>query len=345
MRKKLLKKVAVLSVAMLVLFTEMNSICYAAQKIESGNSFGEAVVEGDTEYSDMTEILNDFHEELSTINMNARSSSVAVQNCLETYSTILNENGYESYVVNPYTYSELENDLNIDLDEMGLDSQYSYLISFGDDTVSETSSNARMSTGSTFSYTYNGITYTMRYCTVTAADDPNYVKTPAAYNLLTSASKELTVNCLNAIVGTYISSVSTVLGFVYALSGFSVDDLFPDSSATLYLNTGANWSRVYTQVYNSSENTWYNCSCVEYVFSRAWVTGMHYSASTNTTESINGSNKTSTLYSSNYYNYSWRKEQAAIYYFNGAGCKYDTTGAVSFYYGSSSNPVVTISEP
>lgn len=128
---------------------------------------------------------------------------------------------------------------------------------YGEDGINSSNATSRMTTGSTFTYTYNNVTYSMRYCTVTAADDSAFSK--ASYcDLLTSSSETLIQNCLDIAISAYLSAVSAPLGTVASICGLSIGDFAPAKSATLGLNCGTNWTRVYTQVYSTYDGAWMN---------------------------------------------------------------------------------------
>ena len=243
------------------------------------------------------------------------------------------DNGYEAYLVDSENYNQTEQMLNTDLSDMGIKEGYTYLILFDNEGDSNSSNVAsRMTTGSTFTYTYNNVTYSMRYCTVTAADDSSFAK--ASYcDLLTSASETLIQNCLDTAISAYIYAVSTSLGTVASICGLSISDFAPTKTTSLVLNCGTNWTRVYTQIYSDYDGAWMNGSCVEYVKLSSYLSGYYYDASINSMTAIPGDKSERTKYSSEYYDYAWRKEKAAISLINGNGCNYNITGSVSYYYG------------
>lgn len=245
---------------------------------------------------------------------------------------LLENVGVQSHVVAPNNYKVMQAQLNVDFEELGLQPEYTYLVIEGDVMSNNQGVQPYSSTSASFSYTYNGKTYSLKYLTIKAADDPAYEKVDDA-DLLTSASQTLIKNCLNTAISTYISSVSQVLGTVASICGLDISDFASGRSATLTLNGGANWTRVYTLVYSSADSNWMRGSCVEYVDTYSYMSGMYYSASTNRMESVERNDKRTTKFSDHYNDFDWRKRNAVIYVLSGNGCDYDTVGDVSFYYG------------
>ncbi|MCM1223868.1 MAG: hypothetical protein NC548_56390 [Lachnospiraceae bacterium] len=245
---------------------------------------------------------------------------------------LLEKAGVQSQVVASDNYEAVQTQLNVDFEELGLQPEYTYLVIEGDAMSNNPGVQPYSSTSASFSYTYNGKTYSLKYLTIKAADDPAYEKADDA-DLLTSTSQTLIKNCLNTAIITYISSASQVLGTVASICGLDISDFASGRSATLTLNGGANWTRVYTLVYSSADNSWMRGSCVEYVDTYSYMSGMYYSASTNRMESVARNDKRTTKFSAHYNDSDWRQRNAVIYVLNGNGCDYDTVGDVAFYYG------------
>ena len=282
------------------------------------------------------EILDQCTDELAEIPLNLGKDTNQAnqrQRVLKEYADVLERNGYDAYVVEPDNYVLMEQMLDTDLSEMGIKPEYTYLITFGDSAENTKDNTMRSSVGSTFSYTYNGVSYTMRYCTVTAADDPIYSKASDC-DLLTSTSTKLIQNCLDTAIKAYMSAVWSPLGTVASICGLNIADFAADKSATLRLNCGSNWTRVYTQVYSNYDKTWINGSCVESVKMLSYISGTYFEASTNSMVSIPQKESRTTKYTSNYNNSTWKKQKAVLALLNGQGCTYESTGSVSYYYGN-----------
>lgn len=241
---------------------------------------------------------------------------------------VLNAAGYEAYNVNRETFDEVQIALSTDLNALNLDPDCSYIIIITGDQADITLNGA----SSTFTHTYNGKTYLMRYFTITAADDPQYGKA-STVNVLNSRVKDLIKNCLDTAISAYISSINNVLGTVASICGLSVSNFGTTQTSTLNVNCGTNWTRVYTQVWSDYDNAWLFGSCVEYVSGSAYMSGQYYSASQNKYIPVPPNAVSKTVYSSNYYNYEWRKNYAVIGYIN-SWIQYNAVGDVKYIYGN-----------
>lgn len=275
-----------------------------------------------------TEIYNSCAEDLLICELSEGSNEDKKQ-ILQEKCTQLNEEGIKSYVIDSNNYEFMQEKLKVDLEELGLNPQYTYLIT----ESSSTENSTRSTTSSEFSYTYNGVSYRMKYLTITAADDPAFAKSSNA-NVLKSASTTLIENCLNTAVSAYISAVYAPLGTVASICGLDISNFGTGQQSTLNLNGAANWTRIYTLVYNENNAMWYRGSCVESVYSFSYMSGTYYDAATNTMKAVPGNSQGSTKYSSYYSDLDWRKRNAVIYMLNLNGCRYDSVGDVSFYYGN-----------
>lgn len=225
--------------------------------------------------------------------------------------------------------------LNTDLREIGLDPQYSYLIIIdGNDPECHTTSRADTSA---FNYTYKGVIYAMRYMYVYPGDDeadPGFSQA-SSVNLLTSSVENIINNCLNTAISAVISAISAPLGTVSSICGLSIDAFGASSASTLDLYGGTNWSRVYTQVYDIYDQSWMYGSSVEYVIATSKIEGQYYSRTLNKYVSVPDDEESTTTYSSNYNNFTWRKNTAVQRYLAGLPCMKDTTGHVYYKYGGS----------
>lgn len=275
-----------------------------------------------------TEIYSSCAEELLMCEL-AEGSNEDKKQILQEKCLQLNEEGIKSYIIDSNNYEFMQEKLNTDFKELGLDSQYTYLITEN----SSTENNTRSTTSSEFSYTYNGTSYRMKYLTITAADDPAFAKS-SGVNVLKSTSRTLLENCLNTAINAYISAIYAPLGTVASICGLNISNFASGQQSTLNLNGAANWTRVYTLVYSENSAMWYRGSCVESVYVYSCMSGTYYDAATNTMKSVPQNEQGSTKYSSYYSDFEWRKRNAVIYMLNLNGCRYDSVGDVSFYYGN-----------
>ena len=139
---------------------------------------------------------------------------------------------------------------------------------------------------------------------------------------------------MNTAISAYISAIYAPLGTVASLCGLNISNFANGQQATLNLNGGANWTRIYTLVYNENSEMWYMGSCVESVYVYSYMSGIYYDAATIKMKSVEKNEQESTKYSSYYSDLDWRKRNAVIYMLNLNGCRYDSVGDVSFYYGN-----------
>ncbi len=283
----------------------------------------------------MEEILDNYHDAVNAQEFQLSTASVDEDKVSVQDETValLNDEGFEAYSVNSNTFESVQSALDTDLTELGLDPAYSYIIIV--DANGEGSGNAqtRSSAGSSFNYTYNGTTYSLRRLTVTAADDGRMAKS-SSVNVLQSASRNLINNCLNTAIYAYIDFLSGPLhlGTVAAICGLNVANFGSAQSSTLNLHGATNWTRVYTQVWNSYDQRWFNGSSVEYVRSTSFMAGTYYDSATNSMKSVPQRQSSQTSYSRNYSNTTWQNQYAIVGFLN-SFAQYDTVGAVKYSYG------------
>lgn len=281
-------------------------------------------------------IIKDYRERIFEYNKQANSDITAVsldseQSLAQIQTETVNElknAGYNAYDVNPSTFSNIENILHTDLEAAGLNPNYSYIIVIeGEDNENV---NSRVATSSSFSHTYNGTTYTLRWMTMYATDDPLMGKA-SDVNVLSSATTSVIKNCLDTAVSTYISSISRTLGTVASICGLSISNFAPAQTATMRLNGATNWTRRYTQVWNSYDSAWQNGCCVEEVTAYSYMSGSYYDASSNLYRSVPENKAYDTRYSSRYDDDKWRKDYAVVGYLN-SWIQWDTVGDVVYKY-------------
>lgn len=237
--------------------------------------------------------------------------------------SLLTDAGYEAYDVNPSSFFDVEEALQTDLGDLGLKSEYSYIIVIGDG-----SGTPDKGAGSAFNYDYYGTTYSLRYLSVTSADDPSYVKISFPVNLLQSNNSTLIQNCLNAAIGAYLGAIWAPLGTVASICGLNISMFGTAQASTFYMEATTNWTRVYTQVYWNQN--WWKGSSVEYALCSSNMGGKYYDAQQNQCLDVPKNASSSTTFSSKYYDLAWRCNAAIEAYFY--YCAYDTVGNAKYYY-------------
>lgn len=240
--------------------------------------------------------------------------------------------GYSAYDVNPETYASVEKELRTDFSTIDLDPSGSYLVVVsGEDPAIRLPS--RESAGNSFVYTAeNGRSYTMRYLTITADDNSNLSQFTRV-DILDSSSSSAIQNCLNTAIEIFISYASETLGTIAAICGLSLDDFVPSRNAVFEYTAGSNWTQMHTQVLDEYDYDWMFGSCVTKVYSKSWVYYTYYDKDINAYTNGISNQKTATLYSPNYWDLTWRREQAIIG--SQIALRYDATGDVRYKYGGS----------
>ena len=282
-------------------------------------------------------ILDEYHSDLVlTTSKNQNSNNdLSRENDLKKQKVIqdLRQAGYEAYELKAETYATLEDTLKTDFDDINLDVNSSYIIAVSGEENAEAmrDSNDVGTPGSSFTYTYNGREYTMRYLTITAADVSGYGKA-SSVNILQSKSATVIQNCLDAAVSAYFDALTPIpFGTIASILGLTIVDFSTAATSTLSLYAGTNWTRVYTQVWSPNYEMWMFASCVEKAKCSSYVTGQYYAASTNSYQQIHTNQVSETKYSNEYYNYTWRKRTAAQAY-QASLTTYDFVGDVDYKY-------------
>ena len=320
-----MKKFLCLLLIVAMLFSITNSVFASNQ---SGNT--------ETSIPSVDEILEHYQEELMQLKQENTHRSYAVKASEQSQlkqQTIekLRTHGYSAYDVNPDSYAAVEEELRTDFDAINLDPSGSYIIVVSGENL-DPQLQSRETAGSSFYY----MGYTMRYLTITAADNSSLTQMTEV-DLLKSSSQSTIMNCLNTLISMAISYASSTLGTVASFCGLSIDDFMPNKNVILRFNAGSSWTQVYTQVLNPTGDSWWFGSCVTRVYGQTWLYYAYYKNSTNAYNVGTTSYKTATLYSPHYSDFTWRKEQAIVG--SQIGYVYDATGNVQYKYGN--NVIIT----
>ena len=305
------------------------------------------------------DILAEYHLRCDTVRQsnndsdasNMTASTADMQLAAITADTIdtLNAAGYQAYDVNPKTYSSVETALNTDFEKMGLNPDSSYLVVLSgeevDSSVSTASYQPAATTGTSFEYTLYGVTYTMRYVTVTSADKSSFAKFDNA-NLIEEIDIMRTVEskCNSAVA--YLLDVLSEPYPIGTLADFAgiqlvnIDTSSPNATATL--NAGAQWTRVFTQIYDSYGNYWETWGSVDSVSFRFFVDGMYLDKNTNEIKEFHSGTQTGKVDSNYYKDEEFRNYIAVMAMFDNYPIHYHA-GSVQFYLGS--KKVLTLSNP
>ena len=270
-------------------------------------------------------VMEEYYEEVKEKALEGKTLEEYQEQTVRKLSAL----GYEAYAVSATNYDEVQSCLKTNLKAVNIEEGDLCIIIVSGEDISR-------GAGSSFSYTYNGTTYTLRTLTVTAADNSAYGDSNSV-NVLSSKVKSVIQSCLNAAITTLAGSINSGLGTVATICGLVIDNFSYTQTSTMYLNCGTNWTRAYTQVYDSFYNEWYSGSCTEYVRQYSYMSGVYYSASTNGYVAVPTNESTVYTYASYYTNTTWKRDHAVLGYLN-SYVYYDLTGSVYYYYSVYCSP-------
>lgn len=288
------------------------------------------------------EILSDFNIKnlkLAMSQSNApttfQSSSASENLASIRHETVnkLSDLGYSVYEVTSNTYDNVEKALNTDLSSLGLQKGASYIVVVGGDKTD--GSQARQSTSTSYSYTYDGKQYTLRTLTVTGTDSASYIQA-SAVDLLTKHSDTIIENMLNAIVAAYAEAagVPKIIGTIASITGLNAVHFTSSDTSTAIYNGGSSWTRVFTQVWDDNYNQWVSGSSVESVTQLCYISGVKYDSSKNQCVPYSSLNKTVVTNSENYNNAKWRNDNAIVAFRGSFPRIHDPSGDAYYLYDS-----------
>lgn len=241
--------------------------------------------------------------------------------------TDLNAAGYEAYDVNPQTFQTVEEKLNTDLESIGLKNDGAYIITINE----EFSAYPDALISDPFSYTYGGTTYSLRWMTIRASDDPLMGKV-SEEDLLDSPTQQLLINCLDTAINAYLSSIKKPLGTVASILGLSIGDFGPPQHVRLKFVGATNWTRRYTQVWSNYDQAWANGCFVEEMTTFSHTEGEYYDKNLNSYASLDRDEHYETDYSDYFNDWNWRQSRAVMGYLNSYIYK-DSVGDAEYEYG------------
>lgn len=299
-----------------------------------------SAVEETTTPPTIEEILNSYHKKAfaaQTAEENGDASTYARGGSNQTLEqeTVaeLTAAGYEAYNVTGENYEELEETLNTDFAELGLDPECSYVVvisgsELGENASSTSNPNGRVyqpplyedfdgnASGSCYTYSYGGQSYTMRRILVTTDEDPNYATSDSVdlIDLMESnALVELFERFLNHVVTTKLDKeTESSLGTILSLFGIDFVDIDTTQDCILNFYAGVSRVRSYTQIYESATQTWESWYSAEAATLVTRYSGMYYSRSLKRYTSINLPENVYPLNSDYYFDYAHQSEQAIL---------------------------------
>ena len=277
------------------------------------------------------EILDEYHSrviaDLSSENSaagNSRSINNSVASLTQETVNTLNATGYEAYHVTPTNYRTLENQLYTDFEGMGLNLDGSYIIVIHGDASNANNTtngigsraivpNPGLGGGTTyFNYSYNGKSYSMRYVTVTPAEN-SALRQNSDVELLEGCTSAQKANALNNIL-TYLSlipNLSVTTTFLSLLLSVlpNAESTVPDS---IDFRAYSIWNTTYTQVYDSAAAKWRMSTCVEYAKRDYDIQYSFYDPEANRYGQTYKTASFPNVYSEHYSDWEYMKQVAAI---------------------------------
>ena len=283
------------------------------------------------------EILNDYHQKAfearsaedagETTTYSNRSGGKTLEQ--ETVDT-LNAAGYEAYNVTASNYDALEAELNTDFASMGLDPNSSYIIvisgedtnnanqtrSYGDNLITPTPCPGEDGGSSLFEYIYGGVTYTMRYVTVTCTDQSTLSR-QLHFGVDRNANSSIWGTIFDAGFSFTIDTITKVpiTTFAHILNDAFGSALPTAESYEGFMITGCTtWTLEYIEVYNFNEARWVQAQFSEYAVTSWEPLHYTYDATTMTHLRTDGPMITFNTYSEYFNDKEYRKELAAEFY-------------------------------
>ena len=302
-----------------------------------------AAADEPSESRSMEEILDEYHRRAfeAQAQGNTRSASANARSGGKTLEEetvdALTEAGYEAYNVTAGNYDTLEAQLQTDFAAMGLDPEGSYIIVIhGEPEGGETNGNSRMidppteddfgdGTGGSgiFDYTYNGVSYLMRFVTVIPTTTNgqfvhSYKTIESSYWFQSGVSKVSDAVLVAAIdnipldpTGTTFPT-ATVIGLIIDLAE---DESYIEIDPTsVIVEAESNWTCQVIQVWCAQHGAWEAMQYSESVHSQAQYS--YYKDIPGEPEPVKyvSDEYHCTFYSWKYDNYAQRYEDAVAHY-------------------------------
>lgn len=300
------------------------------------------------------EILNEYHQKAfeAQVQGDADVASTwsrrggAAQTLEQETVDALTEAGYEAYNVTAENYDELETELKTDFASIGLDHDSSYIVVISEGTAEEqASAGARVSPDMDFdqiengdgypaTYTYNGVTYSVRYITVTSATDSDLTDSVDYYVRENGAIPESWAELAEFfIVGGIDNAIGApVLSVLSLLLEISDDStVIPLEPGDLMVHARTTWTRYFIQVQDVNVGSWNSRQCSESALSIVHLSGWVADKVSEDTFWFHGSRSQFMTYSPDYNNINDRLEYAMIANANTGGISHDRAD-VCFYF-------------
>lgn len=266
------------------------------------------------------EILNEYHDKAFEASVQGEDGAAATWSGRSGDSKTLEQEtveqlttaGYAAYNVTSENYNTVADTLNINLAEMGLDPNGSYIVVIGSDVPSENANpNSRVAVPpvqedfdgdyGSFEHVYNGTSYTLRYVTVTASINSNLGIT-SPVELLDEYDANDAYEDLSLPI-TIVSSIGKLsyIGTLYSLFSSIVPNDNLAQSESLTYRGATNWTVTYIQLKNPNTDEWELRSGFEYATLRYFITHTYHDYITDQYQQTSTSGTYDIIYSK-YYN-------------------------------------------
>ena len=305
------------------------------------------------------EILNDFHRKNfaaesadngDTAAAYSRSTGSGNDSLVQETVDTLNAAGYEAYHVTASNYDTLEAQLKTDFTGMGLDPNGSYIVTisgedstanpnsraYGDNLITPTTDpGSEPSGGTLFLYTYEGITYNMRYVTVTLADTSMPLKQDFVFEVTKAENSSTWNSIFDAVFGIVLDEVLGDYAAIAPSANSAVNKVLGKPATvqnfTGFTITGSTvWTLQYIEVYNFAESEWYPAQRSEYAISACTPLIWVYDSSQQSLTMEEGSLTSFRTYSELYNDLESRKRIAAECYKDRTPDFEDSTDEITF---------------
>ena len=301
------------------------------------------------------EILNRYHQKAfeernaeqngtaSTYSRRAGSEKTLEQETVDELTAA----GYEAYNVTPESYSDASSALNTDLNSMGLNPEYSYIVVVSGKEANNgaNSSNSRAvdlpphyeagddGLSNSFYHTYNGFTKLLRYVTITGADDPRLAQVNTSV-LTESPFDEQLEAIFNTALFLYIDKKfpKQFIGTIASFLGIELIDVNSIQQASYALHAGTNWQRTYIQIYNDATSTWESWACFESATLRYYVSGYYYDAANDQNVQDISDEVVITVKTEHFSDFTWQTDTVIDSWSKNEKDQFEYIGDVIYYY-------------
>lgn len=300
------------------------------------------------------EILNEYHQKAFEAQTQGETDTASTWSRRGQTQTLeqetvdtLTDAGYEAYNVTADNYETLEAELKTDFAAMGLDPEGSYIVVIhGEDSDTSTNENARSTYsispeidlegpdypgGSSFIYTHEGTSYTMRYVTVTAAEDSTLGMT-SSVELFEGMTVDQMWDAMNLhmTVLSYVPIIGTA-GSIYSILSAVLPEIDSTQPSALDYRGATSWTVTYLDIWDSANGAWRHCASIEYATARYFKDYTYFDPTTKQYEEIATNGIYGTVYSENYNDRDLMKSHAVLAFgYSPTSCWKDLVEFVSY---------------